>query len=57
VIEQAIKDYVALDDWRRAAIEEGLKAADEGRVVVHEDVAAWVASWDLPDEPPPPKCD
>jgi len=57
VIEQAIKDYVELEDWRRAAIEEGLRAADEGRVVAHEDVVAWVRSWDQPDELPPPKCD
>ena len=56
VIEQAVKDYVELEDWRRAVIEEGLKAADEGRVVAHEDVVAWVRSWDQPDELPPPKC-
>ena len=57
VIEQAIKDYVALEGWRRGAIEEGLKAADEGKVVAHEDVVAWVRSWDQSDESPPPKCD
>jgi predicted transcriptional regulator len=57
VIEQATKDYVALDDWRRSAVEEGLKAADEGRVVAHEDVQAWVKSWDQTDESPQPKCD
>jgi len=56
VIEQAIKDYVELEDWRRAAIEEGLKDADDGRVVAHDDVVAWVRSWDQPDELPPPKC-
>ncbi|HEY2659827.1 MAG TPA: CopG family ribbon-helix-helix protein [Caulobacteraceae bacterium] len=56
VIEQAIKDYVALEQWRLAAIAEGLKAADEGRVAVHEDVADWVRSWGRPGEFPPPKC-
>jgi predicted transcriptional regulator len=56
VVEQAIKDYVALQQWQLAAIDEGIEAADAGRVVEHEDVAAWVKSWDLPGELPPPKC-
>ncbi len=37
-----------------AAIFDGLKDADEGRVVAHEDVVAWVRSWDGPNELPPP---
>lgn len=57
VIEQAVEDYLALQAWHLAAIDEGLKAADEGRVVAHEDVMAWVQSWDRPDELPMPKCD
>ena len=56
LIEQAVKDFIALQAWQIAAIEEGIKAADEGRVVAHEDVAAWVDSWGSPDELPPPKC-
>ncbi|HEY5299134.1 MAG TPA: CopG family transcriptional regulator [Acetobacteraceae bacterium] len=39
-----------------AAIDEGIKAADEGRVVAHEDVVAWVRSRGQPDEIPMPKC-
>ena len=57
VIEQAVKDFVALEEWRMAAIQEGIKAADEGRVIAHEDVVAWVNSWDKPGELPPPKCE
>lgn len=56
VIEQAVRDYVALQTWQLAAIDEGLKDADEGRVVAHEDVAAWLQSWGRPDERPPPEC-
>ena len=55
VIEQAVSDFVALQAWQLAAIDEGLKAADEGRVVPHEDVAAWVKSWGGPNELPMPK--
>jgi predicted transcriptional regulator len=33
VIEQAIKDFVALQAWHLAAIEEGVQDADAGRVI------------------------
>jgi predicted transcriptional regulator len=56
VIEQAVRDFVAVQEWQIAAIEEGIRAADAGRVVAHEDVAAWVRSWDSPNERPTPKC-
>ena len=56
VIEQAVRDYVALQEWQLAAIDEGIRDADAGRVVAHEDVVAWVKSWGTPDELPMPKC-
>lgn len=56
VIEQAVREYVAVQSWQLHAIEEGLRAADAGQTVSHEDVAAWVRSWGKPDELPPPKC-
>ena len=57
VIEQAIKDFVAVQAWHLAAIEEGVRDADAGRVVSHDDVAAWVRSWGQPDELPMPECE
>jgi predicted transcriptional regulator len=42
VIEQAVQDFVAMHGWQLVAIDEGLRAADAGRVVAHEDVVAWV---------------
>ena len=56
VIEQAIEDFVAVQAWHLAAIDEGLRDADAGRVVAHDDVAAWVRSWGKPDELPMPEC-
>jgi predicted transcriptional regulator len=56
VVEQAVKDYVAAQQWQLAAIDEGLSAADAGRFAKHEDVLEWVRSWGQPDELPPPKC-
>ena len=57
VIEQAVQDFVALQEWQLAAIDEGIRAADAGRLVAHEDVAAWVRSWGRADELPTPQCD
>ncbi|WP_158537286.1 CopG family ribbon-helix-helix protein [Humitalea rosea] len=56
IIEQAVEDYVALQTWHLAAIDEGIKAAEDGRVASHEDVEAWVRSWGSPAERPAPKC-
>ena len=56
VIEQALRDFVAVQQWQLAAIEEGIRAADAGRVVAHDDVLAWVRSWGQPDELPMPEC-
>lgn len=55
-IEQAVEEFVAVQEWQLAAIEEGIRAADEGRTVAHEEVVAWVTSWGSPDELPMPKC-
>ena len=44
VIEQAVRDFVAVQEWQLAAIDEGIRPADTGRVVAHEDVVAWVQS-------------
>jgi predicted transcriptional regulator len=56
VIEQAVRDFVAIQQWQLAAVDEGISAADAGRVVAHEDVVAWVQSWGRPDELPMPEC-
>ena len=56
VIEQAVRDFVAIHQWQLVAIDEGISAADAGRLIVHEDVVAWVQSWGRPDELPMPKC-
>jgi predicted transcriptional regulator len=56
VIEQAVKEFVAVQAWHLAAIDEGLRDAEAGRVVAHEEVVAWVRSWGRPDELPMPVC-
>lgn len=56
VIEQALKDYVTVQQWQLAAIDEGIRAADAGALVSHDAVEDWVGSWGQTDELPPPKC-
>lgn len=57
LVEQAVRDFLELRDWQDAAIDEGLRAAEEGRVFEHDEIAEWVASWDTPNERPMPKRD
>ena len=54
VVEQALRDFLELRDWQDKAIDEGIKAAEEGRVFEHDEVARWVESWGKPNELPRP---
>ncbi len=56
VVEQAIREFVDLQDWHLAAIDEGIKEADAGKLIPHDDVVAWMESWGTPDELPMPEC-
>ena len=56
VIEQAVKEFVAVQESHLAAIQEVIRDANAGRVVPREDVVAWVRSWGEPNELPAPKC-
>jgi predicted transcriptional regulator len=50
VVEHALKEFIELQLWQVAVIEEGLRDIDAGRVVPHEKVVAWVESWGCPYE-------
>lgn len=39
-----------LDAWQIAAIEQGVRDANAGRVVSHEAVVVWVTSWGRPND-------
>jgi predicted transcriptional regulator len=56
VIEQAVQDYVAVQQWQLTAIDEGIRAADAGEVAAHDEIVDWVRSWNRAGELPPPKC-
>lgn len=57
VVEQAVRDFLELRDWQDAAIDEGLRAAEEGRVFQHDEVGEWINSWGTPGERPMPSRD
>jgi predicted transcriptional regulator len=57
IVEQAVKDFVAVHEWQLAAIHEGIRQADAGSLIPHEKIVAWVESWGKPNELPMPKCD
>ena len=56
VVEHALKEFIELQLWQLAAIEDGLRDADAGRLVSHQDVVAWVESWGKTNERPMPEC-
>ena len=44
LMAEAIKQYVAREEWFIREVEKGIKAADEGRLIDHADVRAkWEA--------------
>ncbi|HEY6464827.1 MAG TPA: CopG family ribbon-helix-helix protein [Candidatus Acidoferrales bacterium] len=52
----ALEVYVEEEERHLAAIREGLKDVEDGRVVSHEKVSRWLRSWGKKREFPPPTC-
>ena len=44
IVKQALMNWISLEERRHQMILEGLKDIEEGRVVPHSDVEAWVKS-------------
>ena len=40
LMAEAIKQYVAREEWFLLEVEKGVKAADEGRLIDHKDIKA-----------------
>jgi len=53
--QEAIRTYLAQNAWQIEAVREGVRAADEGDVIDHADVASWLGSWGAKKEKAPPK--
>ncbi len=57
LIQAALIAFLDLYEWQTEAIRAGVADADAGRVVDHEEVAAWLESWGTERELPAPRCD
>ena len=51
---EAIGSFVRNESEFLDAVEEGRRAARDGRTVAHEDVRRWLDSWGTDTELPPP---
>jgi RHH-type transcriptional regulator, rel operon repressor / antitoxin RelB len=53
---EAVKTYVALNQWQTKAIREAVTRANkrDAHFVSHEEVEAWLASWGTRKEHKPP---
>lgn len=49
-------DLVENEEAFREAVKEGVRAADEGRVISHEEMRRWLLSWGTSNELPRPEC-
>ncbi len=53
--EEALKAYLAVQDWQVAAIEEAIRDVEAGvPLIEHAAVVAWMESWGTENELPRP---
>ena len=45
IATQAIQDYLSLQEWQVAAIQEGIDAANQGELVEHGEAVKLLSSW------------
>ena len=57
VTVRVLRAYVKVQREHRAAIEEAMRQADEGRFISAEAIHDWMHSWDTEDDLPPPEPD
>lgn len=54
--EEALAEYLAVQEWQIAAVEAAVREADAGVVPVeHARVVAWMESWGTDNELPRPR--
>lgn len=52
---EAIEEFVDVQEWQIAGINEALEALDRGEGIPHDDVKTWVASLGTDNKRPLPK--
>ncbi len=51
---EGIEAFVELEERQIEGIKKAMASLDRGEGVAHDDVAAWIASWESEDELPEP---
>lgn len=51
---EAISEYLSVNEWQVAGIKRAIESADRGELIAHDQVKAWVDSWDSGNEMPKP---
>jgi predicted transcriptional regulator len=54
---EALENYVDEQEEQLARIDRGIRDADAGRVVPHDDVKRYLKSWGSKHKLPPPSCE
>lgn len=54
VAAEAIEEFVNVQEWQIAGIQEAIESLDRGEGVAHEEVKAWAGSLGTDDERAPP---
>ena len=47
---EAIEEYLGVNEWQVAGIRQAIGSADRGELIAHDQVKAWVSSWDSQNE-------
>jgi predicted transcriptional regulator len=53
---EALESYVEEQETRLAKLDQGIRDADAGRVVPHDEVKRYLRSWGSKRKLPPPQC-
>ena len=54
LLEQALENYLEVQAWQLARIDEGLAELEAGKGIEHERVVEWIRSWGTDEELDPP---
>jgi RHH-type rel operon transcriptional repressor/antitoxin RelB len=51
---EAINEYLDVNEWQVGGMKQAIESADRGEFIPHDQVKAWVNSWDTDNELPMP---
>jgi len=55
LLERALEEYLEVQRWQIAQIQQGMQELREGKGIPHEEVVAWLETWGTEREREPPQ--